>query len=82
MPFLLGTGLSSAIELTQVYLPTRDPSLIDVIMNSAGAILGAAAYQSLRKTGVREFNQNNLTQRILKFNSQDLTPFPSETDSL
>ena len=48
---ILGTGLSFAIELIQAYLPTRDPSLVDVIMNSAGTILGAAVYQSLFQNG-------------------------------
>ena len=49
---ILGTGLSFAIELTQAYLPTRDSSLTDVVMNSAGTILGVAIFQSLYKTGV------------------------------
>ena len=60
---ILGTGLSFAIELIQAYLPTRDSSLTDVFMNSAGTILGVAIYQSLSKTGVREFNPNDLNKR-------------------
>ena len=51
---ILGTGLSFAIELIQAYLPTRDSSLTDVIMNSAGTILGAAVHRSLYKTAARE----------------------------
>jgi len=47
---ILGTGFSLTIELIQAYLPTRDSSLIDVVMNSAGAILGVAVYQILSKT--------------------------------
>ena len=57
---LLGTGLSLTIELIQAYLPTRDSSLMDVLTNSAGTILGAAVCQSLYKTGAREFNPNDL----------------------
>ncbi len=60
---VLGTGLSFTIELIQAYLPTRDSSLTDVFMNSAGTILGIAAYQSLPKTGVREFSPNDLNKR-------------------
>jgi VanZ family protein len=41
---LLGMGMSLSIELTQAYLPTRDSSLIDVLMNSLGTILGIALF--------------------------------------
>ncbi len=37
---LLGAGVSLLIELVQVYLPTRDSSLTDVINNTLGAIIG------------------------------------------
>ncbi len=60
---ILGTGLSFAIELVQAYLPTRDSSLTDVFMNSAGTILGIAVYQSLFGTGVR--NPNDLNKKRL-----------------
>jgi VanZ family protein len=50
---ILGTGLSFAIELIQAYLPTRDSSMTDVVMNSAGTILGAAVHQSLLHTATR-----------------------------
>ncbi len=60
---VLGAGFSFTIELIQAYLPTRDSSLTDVFMNSAGTILGAAIYQSLSKTGVQEFNPNDLNNR-------------------
>jgi hypothetical protein len=42
---ILGLGLSLAIELIQAYLPTRDSSLTDVVMNSIGTILGVVIYQ-------------------------------------
>jgi hypothetical protein len=41
---LLGMGMSLSIELTQAYLPTRDSSLIDFLMNSLGAILGIVLF--------------------------------------
>lgn len=37
---MLGLGLSIAIELIQVYLPTRDSSLTDLICNVIGSMLG------------------------------------------
>ena len=43
---LLGFGLSLAIELMQVYLPTRDSSLTDVICNVLGTIIGLILYQT------------------------------------
>jgi VanZ family protein len=38
---LLGMGLSFAAETLQVWLPDRDSSLLDVITNTLGAMLGA-----------------------------------------
>jgi len=43
---LLGFGLSLAIELMQVYLPTRDSSLTDMICNVLGTIMGLILYQT------------------------------------
>jgi len=37
---LLGCSLSLTIELTQAYLPTRDSSLLDVLDNVFGTVLG------------------------------------------
>ena len=38
---LLGAGLSYAMEVTQQLLPPRVPSLLDWVLNTAGATLGA-----------------------------------------
>jgi len=45
---LLGTGISLFIELLQVYLPTRDSSLTDVINNVLGTYIGARLFQAAR----------------------------------
>ena len=59
---LLGMGISLAIELTQAYLPTRDSSLIDLLMNSTGTILGIAM-----------FHLFSTTNSFLTINSQEST---------
>jgi VanZ family protein len=41
-PVLLGLVLSTAVELTQLYTPHRDTSLIDVVTNVIGSALGVA----------------------------------------
>ncbi|MBN1380996.1 MAG: VanZ family protein [Deltaproteobacteria bacterium] len=40
MTILIGIGISLIVELTQVYLPTRDSSLIDLANNTLGTIFG------------------------------------------
>lgn len=45
---LLGAGISLFIELLQVYLPTRDSSLTDVINNVLGTYIGARLFQTAR----------------------------------
>jgi VanZ family protein len=50
----LGTGLSFTIELIQAYLPTRDSSLTDVVMNSAGTLLGVVIFHLLFKLNIGE----------------------------
>jgi hypothetical protein len=47
---ILGIGISLAIELSQAYLPTRDSSLTDAVMNAIGTILGVFIYQIHIKT--------------------------------
>lgn len=39
--FLLGAVLSSAIEITQAFIPARTTSLIDILANAVGAGIGA-----------------------------------------
>ncbi len=45
---LPGTGTSLFIELLQVYLPTRDSSLTDVMTNVLGTYIGARLFQWAR----------------------------------
>jgi VanZ family protein len=45
---LLGAGISLLIELLQLYLPTRDSSLTDVINNVLGTYIGARLFQAAR----------------------------------
>jgi hypothetical protein len=44
---ILGAAVSVFIELTQTLLPTRDSSMSDLINNTVGSILGAAAYRGV-----------------------------------
>ncbi len=44
-PWLAGCALSVAVELLQLTLPSRSPSLIDVTTNSLGAALGGLAFR-------------------------------------
>ena len=45
--------LSLGMELAQVYVPGRDPSLFDVLCNVTGAALGALAVGLFQKSGIR-----------------------------
>lgn len=47
-----GLALSAAIELTQLAMPARFPSVQDVVMNTLGAAVGAALVLAVR--AVRE----------------------------
>jgi VanZ family protein len=44
---ILGVGISLVMELIQAYIPTRDSSLMDVMSNSTGTILGVVIFQIL-----------------------------------
>ena len=44
---MMGGGLSLAIELLQIYLPTRTSSLSDVLCNFSGTILGAYLFRQV-----------------------------------
>jgi len=41
----IGISMSLIIEISQFYLPTRDSSLMDVISNSLGTVIGAILYR-------------------------------------
>jgi VanZ family protein len=45
---LLGAGISLFIETLQLYLPTRDSSLTDVMNNVLGTFIGARLFQTAR----------------------------------
>jgi hypothetical protein len=38
---MFGAALSTAIEVSQFYIPGRDPTVGDIVANTAGAVLGA-----------------------------------------
>jgi VanZ like family/Concanavalin A-like lectin/glucanases superfamily len=40
-----GGAISTFIELVQCYLPTRDSSMSDLILNTAGSVIGAGLYR-------------------------------------
>ncbi len=40
---MAGLSISTTIEYLQAFLPTRDSSLIDVLANTAGSLMGVAA---------------------------------------
>ena len=44
---LVGASLSFAVEFSQVFLPTRDPSWNDVVANAIGAAVGCSVFQLL-----------------------------------
>lgn len=46
---LLGGALSLAIEGAQIGLPTRNPSFVDLFMNTMGALLGALSAREIRR---------------------------------
>lgn len=46
---LLGAGISLFIELQQVYLPTRNSSLTDVLINILGTYIGARLFRTAHR---------------------------------
>jgi len=50
---LAGAGISLLIELLQVYLPTRDSSLTDLMNNALGAYIGAWLFRVWFRKGLR-----------------------------
>ncbi len=48
---LIGAALSCAVEVIQVYIPTRNSSFRDVFFNTAGAAVGAALARLTLRTG-------------------------------
>jgi VanZ family protein len=52
---LLGGGLALAIEIAQVYVPSRTPQFIDVVAETIGAFVGAIAWVIVGNPLVRVF---------------------------
>jgi VanZ family protein len=44
---LLGATISAAIEIGQLFIPGRTPSVVDIIMNTFGSFVGAVLYDLL-----------------------------------
>lgn len=51
----LSLGLSLTVEILQVFLPTRDPSLVDIFTNTIGGALGYWAFQQWRVRLIEQF---------------------------
>jgi hypothetical protein len=51
---LLGGLISLGMEVTQAYIPARDSSLIDVLCNITGAILGVTGFHLFSLTKLHE----------------------------
>lgn len=52
--FVMGVVLSLVMEFLQIYLPKRVPSNLDLLLNSAGALLGAVSAAALERLGALE----------------------------
>jgi VanZ family protein len=57
-----GLLISLAVEYAQAFLPSRDSSLIDVLANTTGALIGVTA--DLKWGGIVEAYLNRLRTRI------------------
>ena len=51
---LIGILISLSIEVLQVYLPSRDSSLLDLVMNALGSVIGAMVGLTLSPHGMRK----------------------------
>ncbi len=51
LAFVLGATLSLLMEYLQIYLPKRVPSNLDLLLNAAGALLGALGAAGLERLG-------------------------------
>jgi glycopeptide antibiotics resistance protein len=47
--FLVALAISTAIEVTQLWIPDRSADIDDVIVNVAGALLGYAVLSAIRR---------------------------------
>ncbi len=52
---LLGSMTSFSIEILQIYLPSRDSSIMDVVLNTVGTVLGFFLLYLFRFEGVKRF---------------------------
>lgn len=52
LTFLIGTLMSLCIELSQVYLPTRDSSASDLIFNSLGTLIGIGILHLVKRKNI------------------------------
>lgn len=62
---LAGFALSLLIELTQAWMPTRDSSLRDLLLNTAGAPLGAWLWQMARQLSVDSLARYKAERELL-----------------
>ena len=66
---VLGVVLSGALETAQATMPGRDASLVDVLANAAGLVLGAAVVLVTRRCGCLVLRRPCTKQRELRVTS-------------
>ena len=67
---VLGVVLSGALEAVQATMPGRDASLVDVLANAAGLVVGAAAVFVTRSHGCLVLRRQCTKQRGLRVTSE------------